>query len=83
MLSFKELANEGIVCKQYDDYNGDAIIFHFEKGEAQYRHRINKQELLELDSKMVPFSVIENILCEQAKIELDKLLEGSNITRIY
>ena len=44
MLSFKELANEGIVCKQYDDYNADAIIFHFEKGEAQYRHRINKHQ---------------------------------------
>lgn len=77
MLSFKGLAEEGIICKQFDDYNTNTIIFHFEKGEDQYRHRINKQELLELDSKMVPFSVIENILCEQAKIELDKLLEGS------
>lgn len=77
MLSFKELANEGIVCKQYDDYNADAIIFHFEKGEAIYQHKISKQEIFEADAKMVPFSVIENILCHQAKIELDKLLEGS------
>ena len=77
MLSFKKLAKEGIICKQFDDYNGDAIIFHFEKGEAQYRHRINKQELLEIDSKMVPFSVIENILCHSAKEQLDKILEGS------
>lgn len=77
MLSFKELANEGIVCKQYDDYNADAIIFHFEKGEAHYQHRISKQELLEIDSKKVPFSVIENILCHSAKEQLDKLLEGS------
>lgn len=77
MLSFKGLAEEGITCKQFDDYNGDAIIFHFEKGEAQYRHRINKQELLEIDSKMVPFSVIENILCHSAKEQLDKILEGS------
>ena len=77
MLSFKGLAEEGIICKQFDDYNTNTIIFHFEKGEAQYRHRINKQELLEIDSKMVPFSVIENILCHSAKEQLDKILEGS------
>lgn len=73
MLSFKELANEGIICKQFDDFNNDAVIFRFEKGEARYQHILSKQDILQQN---VPFAVIESILCHQAKEELNKLLEG-------
>lgn len=73
MSTFKELSNEGIICKQFDDLKNDAVIFRFEKGEARYQHILSKQDILQQN---VPFAVIESILCHQAKSELDKLLKG-------
>lgn len=72
MLSFKDLANEGIICKQFYDFDIDCVIFRFEKGKARYQHILSKEDILQ---QTVPFAEIENILCYQAKEELNKILK--------